>query len=372
MRNGPSSLAWALLVVLVAVLAAVVGWRQQGGVRGRWQIQTAWFTQGMGQAQHDAGLPGMLTRALTMSPREASAHTPRGLSSGQHGKAPQQASQALLTFWNWRPVVLVNLALLGGVYVTGWRRLRRCGASQNAVARYLALYLSGLGLLGLTLLSPLDTLTPFLFCMHMIQHVLLMMLVPPLLLLANPFPVMLWGMPRGIRLGLGRLLTRQAPLRRVLWALTYLPVAWSIYVVTLWGWHHPAVYQAALRSDLVHDLEHLSFFGVSLLFWCPVINPAPRPHGHIAYGWRLLYVALAAAQNTILAALLSLTERVLYPYYQGAPRLWELSAIDDQAIGGVVMWISGAMMYLVALFVLAMCLLHKKERLTSPRGVQEP
>lgn len=221
--------------------------------------------------------------------------------------------------------------------------------------------------MGLALLSPLDTFTPLLFFVHMIQHVLLTMLAPPLLLLARSFPIMLWGLPMRLRHGLGRLLSRQAPLRHGLWALTLPPVTWLLYVITLWGWHHPAAYQAALQHDLVHDVEHLTFFGTGVLFWWPIINPAPHFQGHIAYGWRILYVFLAAGQNTLLAALLSLTERVLYPYYLKVPRLWGLPAVDDQAIGGAIMWVVGGMMYPITLLILVAHFLHAEERLTLRR-----
>jgi putative membrane protein len=111
---------------------------------------------------------------------------------------------AFLTSWNWRPEVLLVLGLLGGIYLTGWLRLRQRGSSRNIIhGGHLALYMTGLVLLALALLSPLDTFTPLLFFMHMTQHVLLTMLAPPLLLLAKPFPVMLWGLPRRLRHGMG-------------------------------------------------------------------------------------------------------------------------------------------------------------------------
>jgi putative membrane protein len=265
--------------------------------------------------------------------------------------------RAILASWTFRPEVILSLGLLGGIYITGWRRLRQRGSRHIASMRSMILYLSGLVLLGLALLSPLDTMAALLFFFHMIQHLLITMLAPPLLLLSNPFPVMLWGLPTSLRQGLGRLLTRQAPLRRIVWFLTLLPVAWLSYVVTLWAWHHPSAYGAALRSEFIHDLEHLTFFGTSLLFWWPVINPAPRPHGHLAYGWRVLYVALATLQNTVLAVLLTLTDHVLYPYYLGVPRVWQLTAADDQMIGGTIMWFSGGMMYVMTLAILVALLL---------------
>jgi cytochrome c oxidase assembly factor CtaG len=226
-------------------------------------------------------------------------------------------------------------------------------------------------LLALALLSPLDTMAALLFFFHMIQHLLITMLVPPLLLFANPFPVILWGLPTSLRQGLGRLLTRQAPLRQIMWFLTLPPVAWISYVLTLWAWHHPSAYGATLRSELIHDIEHLMFFGTSLLFWWPVINPAPRPHGHIAYGWRILYVALAALQNTVLAALLTLADHVLYPYYLSVPRVWQLTAADDQMIGGTIMWFSGGMKHVMTLAILVVLLLRTwddAKSQTTPRA----
>ncbi len=272
--------------------------------------------------------------------------------------------QAFLISWNWRPGVILVLGVLGGTYVAGWHRLRRRGSGWNAGGGRLALYLTGVTLLSLALLSPIDTFGSFLFIMHMIQHELLTMLVPPLVLLANPFPVMLWGLPKCIRHRAGSLLTRQTPLRRVLWALTLMPVAWLIYVVTLWGWHHPAAYQAALRYELVHDVEHLAFFGTGLLFWWPVINPAPRLHGHIAYGFRIFYVIPAMLQNTFLAALISLSGRVLYPYYEAAPRVWGITPLTDQMMGGIIMWIPGGMTYVITVLVLLAKLFSYEEEQT--------
>ena len=100
----------------------------------------------------------------------------------------------------------------------------------------------------------------------------------------------------------------------------------------LWGWHVPAAYQAALESDVVHDLEHLSFFGAALLFWWPIIGPAPRLRAP-AYGFRLLYVVAAVGRSMLPVMALSLfVQRVIYAHYATATRLWGLSALDDQAL----------------------------------------
>lgn len=271
--------------------------------------------------------------------------------------------RAFLTSWEWRLDVILVVTLLGGVYVAGWWRLRRQDAYIARTWR-LALYLAGLAIICLSLLSPIDTFGSLLFFMHMIQHVLLLMLAPLLLLLADPLPVILWGLPRGPRQVVGGLLTRHAVPRRLLRALTLMPVAWLLYVLNLWVWHVPVAYEAALRHELIHDIEHLAFFVTALLFWWPITNPAPRVHGHVDHGLRIMYVIFATLQNTLLAALISLIDRVLYPYYTAVPQLWGLTPLQDQITGGLIMWIPGGMMYVITALVLVARKLHHEEQIT--------
>ncbi|MFQ5880293.1 MAG: cytochrome c oxidase assembly protein [Dehalococcoidia bacterium] len=274
--------------------------------------------------------------------------------------------KAFLTSWNWRPDVIMVVATLGSVYVAGWRRLWRQGARVARVWR-LGLYIAGLMTICLALLSPIDTFGSFLFIMHMVQHELLVMVAPLLLLLADPLPVILWGLPRSLRTGIGRLLTRDAPFRRILRAGTWMPISWLLYVTTLWAWHYPAMYEASLRNELVHDAQHLSFFLTALVFWWPIANPAPRLRRHLHYGLRIVYIVLATLQNTFLAALIALTERVLYPYYTAVPRLWGLTPLQDQITGGLIMWIPGAMMYVIVALVLVARMLDHEEQITRQR-----
>lgn|SRR5574341_826645 len=268
--------------------------------------------------------------------------------------------RVFLTTWGWRPDVLFVLIALGTTYTIGWCRLRKRGARVARPWR-LAVYLAGLGSVALALLSPIDTLASLLFLVHMVQHELLIMIAPPLLLLADPLPILLWGLPRKLRLGVRHLLARGAMVRRILYSGTWMPVAWGLYVVNLWMWHLPVAYEAALRNHLFHDLEHLTFFGTALLFWWPIINPAPRLHGQIAYGFRILYILAATFQSVALGFIIAVTERVLYPSYASAPRLWDLSPLNDQAFGGAIMS-EGALMYLIPLLVLINRWLNEEER----------
>jgi cytochrome c oxidase assembly factor CtaG len=266
--------------------------------------------------------------------------------------SPEEAA-----FWHWhgRPDVLLVLGLLGVTYGAGWRRLRgRPGDPTLATGWRLAAYASGLGSIALALLSPIDHLAESLLSAHMVQHQLLIMVAAPLVLLGNPWPFVVWGLPAGARRRAGPALARQGALRRALRWLTWMPVAGGLYTVTLWGWHVPGAYQAALRHGVVHDVEHLTFFLTAVLFWWPIVNPAPREagaRGGAFYGLRIGYLILATAQNTLLGSVIGLTERVLYPVYATAPRLFGLSPLDDQSLAGGIMW-SGSHMYLIALLAL--------------------
>ncbi len=262
----------------------------------------------------------------------------------------------LLASWSWRPEVLLVVVGLGALYTWGWRRVRRAGYPRLAPWWRLLFYLSGLAALVLALVSPIDELASSLFSAHMVQHLLLMMVAAPLLLLANPLPVCLWGLPRKERRAIGRLLTRNARFRRVLWAVTLMPVAWLLYVGNLWLWHLPMAYQAALRDPLIHDLEHLAFFGTALLFWWPIIEPAPRLHERTRIGFGILYLLAATGQNTALGALIAIPERVLYPFYATRPGPPALSPLDDQALAGGLMWTSGHMYLIPILLMVARAL----------------
>ena len=271
----------------------------------------------------------------------------------------------LVRHWHLRPDVVLVLGGLAALYVSGWRRLRARQPAILAPVWRLVAYLGGIAGIAVALLSPLDSLADVLFTAHMLQHQLLLMVAPLLLLLGNPYPFVLWGLPRRVRMRLGTTLTATGGLRAAWRALTWMPVAGTLYMVALFGWHHPRLYEAALEHPLVHDLEHLSFFGTAVLFWWPIVNPAPRLRRlttGLQYGYRIGYLVLATGLNTLLGAVLGLAERVLYPTYAAAPRLLEdWSAVDDQAFGGGVMW-AGSHMYLLAILVLVGRVLRAEER----------
>lgn len=268
----------------------------------------------------------------------------------------------------WRLDILVPLLLAGTAYGVGWVRLSRRSAGGLVYWRG-ASWLCGVLGIAVALLSPLAALAESLFLAHMIQHMLLMMVAPPLLLLGDPFPVILWALPRGARQRAGDLFVPGARLRAVLKGLTWTPVAWLVSTLTIWLWHLPAVYDAALQNRSLHDLEHLAFVGAGLLFWWPVINPAPHVREQVPHAHRVAYLVLGAFQNAVLGLLLTMSPWVLYPSNAIAAPVWELGALEDQAWGGVIMWGVGGAIDMFAVLLLLFKYFVTVEADVSPSGV---
>ena len=274
-------------------------------------------------------------------------------------------TRAILSSWNWRAELILVLLLALILYTAGWRRLRQKGSQQAHLGRLLV-YWTAILLIALALMSPVDTLADQFFFMHMIQHLLLIMLVPPLLLLANPFPFALWGLPDGGRRrvgrGLSRLLHRESRFRSGLRQATAPGVVWILYVALLVGWHDPYAYDAALRNEFVHNLEHLSFFLPALAFWWLVIGAGPRIHKMLGKEARIFYVIAAIPPTMLLGVVLAFANTPAYTYYLSVPRPWGLTALQDQMLGGVIMWIPGSMMYIVAALILTARWLQRETR----------
>jgi cytochrome c oxidase assembly factor CtaG len=271
---------------------------------------------------------------------------------------------SVLTSWTWRADVLAVVTMLAAVYGVGWWRLRARGAPAVAVWR-LGAYLGGLLAIVLALFSPIGTLGSVMFVMHMSQHELLAMIAPPLLLLGNPFPVVMWGLPGGLRARFAGLFGPDGMGRRWLRRATWMPVTWPLYVATVWVWHVPAAYGASLTSSLAHDAQHLSFFGAALLFWWPIVDPAPRLGARVHDAWRVAYVIPAAFQSQILGLIFAFYPTLIYPHYAATPRLWGLTALQDQSAAGLVMMQIDGLVYLATVMLLVARLLSREERLTT-------
>jgi cytochrome c oxidase assembly factor CtaG/polyferredoxin len=262
---------------------------------------------------------------------------------------------AALCSWPFDPWLLAALLLTAGVYLRGWLILRRRDPWRWH-GRHLAAFLGGLATIYLALASPVEPFADMLLQIHMVQHLLLMMVAPPLLWLGAPLFPVLRGLPRPVRVFWVAPLLSAPSLRRLFGRLTHPLTALVLFVAATWVWHAPPVYDLALRSSAWHYLEHACFLGTALLFWYPVVRPHPaRPRWS---PWLLLpCLLLADLSNTALAALLTFSDRLLYPYYAEVPRLAGLSPLDDQAAAGVVMWVPGSAAFLLPLFGIGVQLL---------------
>lgn len=263
--------------------------------------------------------------------------------------------------WSLTPELILPLAALTGLYAVGGWRLARRGPRARPAWR-LAAGAAGLLSLAAALLTPVATLGHFLFSAHMTQHMLLMAVAAPLLLLADPLPAVLWALPRPLRLRLGRLLTGRSRLRGGWERLTSVPAAALVYASVLWAWHHPWAYEAALAGEWVHHLEHVSFFGAAVVFWWPVIGPAPRARRPASHGLRIGHVVVAALHGSVLAMLLAWSPRVLYETYAAAPRVAALMPLEDQALGGVIMWAGTSTVDMLTILALVWRFLAALER----------
>lgn len=277
-------------------------------------------------------------------------------------------TRAMLLSWEWRIEVFVPLLLFGAAYTAGWRRLRRKSRRPRRLANgwRLAAYWGGLLLVALALLSPIDVLASQLFFMHMIQHLLLVMLAPPLFMLANPMPFLMWGLPhrarRRVGAALSSLLQSESKSRTYLRKVTSPGVAWMLFVFALIGWHDPQAYNAALRSELVHDLEHLSFFGTGMLYWWHVVGAGPHIHKRFGPAAQVMYVIAAIPPNMLTGVAIAFAGQPIYTYYLGVPRVWGIDVLGDQILGGVIMWVPGSMMYIIAVLILTARWLQREER----------
>jgi cytochrome c oxidase assembly factor CtaG len=265
--------------------------------------------------------------------------------------------------WSWRPEIAVPLVLAVGVYALGWARLtlRRPARLRRASIARLALALAGLVVMAVALLG-LHAAAHERFLAHMVQHLLLMTVGVPLILLADPLPAALWALPRGARARVRGLLVRRAPVRRGWTVLTWMPVAWIFHAVVLWGWHLPAAYDAALAHAPLHDLEHLTFVVAAIVFWWPVTGPAPRSAAPPPAVARVVYLVLAGFSSSALGVLLATSPVPLYAYQASTGAL---SPLEDQAWGGIVMWVVGGAIDMVAVLVVVGRVIAGEQRARS-------
>jgi cytochrome c oxidase assembly factor CtaG len=247
-------------------------------------------------------------------------------------------TQALLTQWNWEPSVLIGLILFSAAYFYLIGPLRERHSLGPPVSRgKQALFVVSMVVVALALLSPLDYVgDEFLFSAHMVQHLLLAAVWPPLLLLSLPD----W-LPRRI--------FRQRGITSVATFCTFPAVAIAAFNIDIYLWHLPGLYDLTLQNEGVHILEHLTFMAFGILNWWPVLSPAPEQR--LSYPLQVLYLFADGMFMMVLGILFTFAPTVFYSPYVSAPRLWGISALTDQQLGGLIMWYPGNLPYAVWLVI---------------------
>ena len=258
--------------------------------------------------------------------------------------------------------VSVPLILAALVYMRGWIRIRRTSLETSKTWR-VGSFLLGLFLIWLAMASPIAALDHELLTIHMVQHLLLMTLSPPLIWLGAPLTPLLHGLPQGLR-SVMRYRFQSPPVQRLGRAIAHPVVCWLVAAATLVGWHVPSLLALGVRSELWHSIEQVSFLASGLLFWWPVVKPGQgASHGS---EWPiLLYLFAATLPCDILSGFLVFCDRVLYPLFLSSPPSNGLSAIEDQQCAGALMWTCVTLVYLIAAAIVA-------ARLLSPHRSEEP
>jgi putative membrane protein len=263
----------------------------------------------------------LLAFASSIAP-VANAHAP---AEGQGGEA----------------AVLALLVLFGLAYATGFARMHRHVTARRGFYWRALAFSAGWAVLALALLSPLDTAATGAFSLHMVQHEILMLIAAPLLVLGRGLPTMLWAFPHDARLALGRG-SKVAWLRSAWRGLTAPLSAWLLHAAALWIWHIPALFNAALADRALHDLQLVSFLATALIFWHALLR-----HGaHPARGAAIVYLFTTTIHTGVLGALLTFARHPLYaPFDAGLRVFGTLTPLEDQQLGGLIMWVPGALVY---------------------------
>ncbi len=275
---------------------------------------------------------------LACIPSVAHAH-PSGLVAGD----------AWWRAWHFDPLVVFNLVVLSIIYARGIHSLWRNAGRGRGISLWQATaFYAGIVSIAIALLSPLDTLSNDLSWLHMMQHMLLMVVAAPLVILGAPTFAMLWSLPKPWRLAAARfwLSLPQAFQKTINFLQWNILFVWALHTAVLWIWHLPNLYQLALTDPLIHDIEHLMFFLVACLFWRVAITPLRRTQ--LSAGASVLYLFTTSLHATALGVFMTLAPDAWYPIYRGRTEHWGLTPLEDQQIAGSIMWMPACSVYAIA------------------------
>ena len=257
-----------------------------------------------------------------------------------HGGQPPEPND-LWAAWNLSLPLILGLTAAGLAYVRGRRAANR--RSDTAIWRTCC-FAAALITIGIALVSPLNALSDALASAHMIQHVLLVLVAAPLLVLSAPSATLLRGTPSPLHRALGPWRGRLGQMWRRLPMLSNAATLWLLHTGTLWFWHAALPYERALNNEIVHVTEHVTFLVTALLFWHIVIGV--RAEERVPQGLGAMLVFAMALQSGFLSLLLTFARTPWYSAYATTTRAWGLEPLADQQLAGVIMWIPAGLLYL--------------------------
>ncbi|HAA95451.1 MAG TPA: hypothetical protein DHW65_04730 [Dehalococcoidia bacterium] len=269
-----------------------------------------------------------------------------------HAHGGIESGQNVFAAWNWNPLPTVLVLLAAYLYINGLNNWPR---PSHHISRWQkASFFTGLFLIFIALQSPLDNLSEHMLSFHQLQHFLLRMLAPLLILLGAPLTPMLRGLPPWALRGIVRPTVRN-PWARALYEKLINPVvSVFIFMGVLYLWQLPGGFNLAIRNEFVHALMHATMMSSGFIFYWAVIDPKPR-RSRIHYGIRVLYLGLIVLPNTILGAVITFSKSIVYSEYEKVRQPFDVSLLTDQQLGGLLLWVPGDMMsILVAGIVMVM------------------
>jgi len=269
-----------------------------------------------------------------------------------------EAGQNPWTAWNPNPLPTLLLFVAAYLYVTGLGRWQRPSHPVNSWQRIS--FFSGLLAIFLALQSPLDALSQHMLSFHQIQHFLLRMVAPLLLLLGAPLTPMLRGLPSWALMGVVKPVVKNHWARGAYDRLTNPVLTTVLFLGFLGFWQVPGPHNLALRNTLIHELMHFTMLGSGLLFYWLVIDPKPH-RSRLHYGLRVLYLGLIIIPNTFLGAAITFARQILYSGYADVEQPFNVSLLTDQQLGGMLLWVPGDMMSILAAGVVMIMWYEKEE-----------
>lgn len=259
-----------------------------------------------------------------------------------HGGKPHTWSD-LSHAWSFEPLVVVALLASAALFVTGAIRLWRKSGTGHGIRYWEAVaFAAGWISLFIALVSPLHAWGRVLFSAHMTQHEVLMLVAAPLFVLGRPLIAFTWAIP--VRWSRRAGVIAKTGWLNGAWRFLTIPfVAWLVHAIALWTWHIPKLFDAVLKYETVHTLQHFSFFASALLFWWALIHGR---QGVMGYGAAVLYVFTTSLHSGLLGAVITFSRSVWFPSYLGLTESWGLTPLEDQQLGGLIMWIPASLVYI--------------------------